>query len=86
MYSLLWTEQILRRLDTTGLAVEASQKVHTTVRVLLLPVVGFCHAREALTDLKNASWSNSSANSRPKLVMVPPRLVKPTIWWTMSAV
>ena len=53
--SLLWTERILRRSDTTGLMVEASLKFHATFGVLLLPHVGFCHAGEALMELKTAS-------------------------------
>ena len=42
---LLWADRILIRLATTGLMVEASCKVHTTVEVLLLPDVGVHHAR-----------------------------------------
>ena len=40
MCSMLWTERMLRRLYITGLMVEASRKVHTTVVVLLIPEVG----------------------------------------------
>ena len=64
--------------STTGLMVEALRKVHEDFGVLPLPDVGFCHARETLMELKNASWRTSVANSRSKLVIVPPGLVNLT--------
>ena len=85
MCSLLWAEQILRRSATTELVVEASQKVHKTVGVLSLPVVGVLHVREALMDIKTASWRTSAVNYRSELVMVPPVLMKLTSCQTMLA-
>ena len=55
LWSLLWEDWMLRRLATTGLMVEALQKVHTTVGVLSLPGVGVCHAGEAPMDPETVS-------------------------------
>ena len=63
--------------------VEALRKVHEDFGVLPLPNVGFCHARETLMELKNASWRTSVANSRSELVIVPPGLVNLTSCLTM---
>ena len=74
---------MLRRSATTGLMVEALQKVYTTVGVLSLPEVGFHQAVEALMELKKASWRTSAANSRSKSVMAPSGLVNMTSSWLM---
>ena len=68
----------MRRSSTTGLKVEALQKVHTTVEMFLLTNVGVCQAGEELMDPKTASWRTSAANSRSELVMLPPGLVNMT--------
>ena len=40
LWSLLWAEQMLRRLATSGLMVEDLQKVHANVGVMSFPKVG----------------------------------------------
>ena len=74
---------MLRRSATTRFMLDFLRKVHATVRVLSIPDVGVCHAGEALTELKTASWRTSAANSRSNLVMVTPELVKLTSCRTM---
>ena len=73
----------MRRLDTTGLMVDASRKVHANIGVLSFTKVDVYQAGEALTEMKTASWKTSAANLRSKLVMVPSGLVKLTISWVM---
>ena len=63
---------MLRMSAMAGLVVEASWKVHITIGVLSFPDVVVYHAGEALMYLKYSSWRISAANSRFKLVMVPP--------------
>ena len=65
--------------------VEASWKVHVTVGLLSLTDAGVRHSREALMDLKNASWRTSATNYRSELVMVTPILVKLTSYWMILA-
>ena len=72
-------------LDTTGLMVEALQKVHANLGALSLPKVGVCSAGEALLEMKTASWRTNATNSKSELVMVPSVLVKLNISWVMSA-
>ena len=67
----------------TRLMVEDSRKVQATVGVLSLLDAGVSHAKESLMDLNTASWRTRATNSRSKLVMVMPGLVKLTSCWKM---
>ena len=66
---MLMMARIYSRLATTGLIVEASLKVHTTVGVLPLPVRGTHEVEEVHTFGKVTSCRTKVANFRAELVL-----------------
>ena len=66
---MLMMARIYSRLANTGLIVEASLKVHTTVGVLPLPVRGTHEVEEVHTFGKVASCRTKVANFRAELVL-----------------
>ena len=67
----LVTERMRSKSATTGFIVEASLKVHDTVGVLSLPVVGARHAELLEIRGEMASCKTSAASSRSEFVMRP---------------